>query len=291
VVDNLVESGYLNKVTRVVDGGHPTNEYSTNYDALLERVSNGEEIRPPALKKRGKAVVNNGGESAPIVTTIENGGESAPISVVKGANIGGESAPNKDIDSITKDYYSSDRAREACPVQQEEKQEFYKIFFLKNAADPAAEVKRFIAINTSRGWSDRAGNKFDTPEKRRALAELWKRFEFGTGRVKVECGEHSKEATDNYLEFVRLFHERSIALGEAGTPAFVDFFNPNGTFSFSGTSGASVPMSIIKVSAPMKEWICSHAELTRQTLLDAFGMEMGGRLETVPTISPGDYEN
>ena len=174
IIANLVDCGYITKRTRSVSGGHPTNEYIANYESLLERVSAGEDVQPSALKRRGKSVVKEGGESAPL-SDDNNGGESAPLSVVKDANNGGESAPNKDSGSIINNYfYSSARAREACPLQEEEKKEFTKIFWCKNAANPAAETVRFIETNNSRGWKSASGIKFETPEQRIALAKLWK---------------------------------------------------------------------------------------------------------------------
>lgn len=195
VVDNLVRCGYINKRTTILEGGHPTNEYSTNYDSLLERVANGEVIRPEPLKRRSKAQKNNGGESAPIITTDANGGESAPLSVVKATNNGGESALNIYNIIINKDYYSSAHAREECGLQKEEEQEFYKIFFLRNAADPAAEVQRFVGYNQSCQWKSKNGTVFATPEQRRGLAYLWE-FQLGAERLP------KSSRTEAFLKFL-----------------------------------------------------------------------------------------
>jgi hypothetical protein len=68
--------------------------------------------------------------------------------------------------------------------KQEEQKQFFKIFFFKGAADPAAEVKRFIGHNQANGWQNKAGAKYDSTEKRLGLAELWK-FESGTRECKT----------------------------------------------------------------------------------------------------------
>ena len=57
--------------------------------------------------------------------------------------------------------------------QKQEQQQFFKIFFFRGAADPAAEVKRFVAHNQVNGWQNKAGKVYDNTEKRMALAELW----------------------------------------------------------------------------------------------------------------------
>ena len=61
------------------------------------------------------------------------------------------------------------------------------MFFFRGAADPAAEVARFIAHNQVNGWQNKSGAKYDTTQKRLAIAEFW---EFKTGQR--ECKEFLK---------------------------------------------------------------------------------------------------
>lgn len=61
------------------------------------------------------------------------------------------------------------------------------MFFFRGAADPAAEVARFIAHNNANGWQNKSGAKYDSSEKRFGIAELW---EFKTGQR--ECKEFLK---------------------------------------------------------------------------------------------------
>ena len=74
---------------------------------------------------------------------------------------------NKDI--IIYNNFSCGEPRQ----QEEEKRDFYIEFFWRNAADPAEEVKRFIAYNDSLEWRTTDGRTFETPEKRLALTGYW----------------------------------------------------------------------------------------------------------------------
>jgi hypothetical protein len=99
--------------------------------------------------------------------------------------------------------------------KQEEEKQFLKIFFFKGAADPAAEVKRFIGHNQANGWQNKSGVKYDSTEKRLGLAELWK-FESGTRECKtflkvweevykrVEAVEGSEILLDPRIKFAYL---------------------------------------------------------------------------------------
>ena len=93
--------------------------------------------------------------------------------------------------------------------------QFFKIFFFKGAADPAAEVSRFVGHNQANGWQSKSGQKYDSTEKRLALAELW---EFKTGQrnsntflkvwesvyAKVEDVENSEILLDPRIKFAYL---------------------------------------------------------------------------------------
>lgn len=65
--------------------------------------------------------------------------------------------------------YSSPRTREgASAPSEEEKDEFYKIFFWRNLKEPTQELQRFLSHNTQYGWKLN-----NTPEKRREAAMNW----------------------------------------------------------------------------------------------------------------------
>lgn len=64
---------------------------------------------------------------------------------------------------------SSPRTREgASAPSEEEKDEFYKIFFWRNIKNPTQELQRFLNHNTQYGWKLN-----NNPEKRREAALNW----------------------------------------------------------------------------------------------------------------------
>lgn len=69
----------------------------------------------------------------------------------------------------SKEDYSSPRTREgASAPSEEERRNFYNIFFWRNLKDPALVCEQFIQHNERYGWK-----LYDTPEKRRKAAEQW----------------------------------------------------------------------------------------------------------------------
>lgn len=65
--------------------------------------------------------------------------------------------------------YSYPRTREgASAPSEEERRNFYNIFFWRNVKDPALVCEQFIQHNERYGWK-----LYDTPEKRRKAAEQW----------------------------------------------------------------------------------------------------------------------
>ena len=152
-LNDLVEAGYINR-HEYFEGKVKCVEYTTNYYELLERAAQGEHISLKPTKKAKKAAKNQGGlKMRPATECAAEGGsqnETGLKMIQKGSQNdtkgGLKMVPNNIIDNIR--YYFSSRTREE---QEEEKKEFFKIFFFRNAADPAAEVERFVAYNESRG--------------------------------------------------------------------------------------------------------------------------------------------
>jgi DNA-binding HxlR family transcriptional regulator len=176
----LEKSGYITKHD-VKDGNIDKPEYSTNYETLMAKVEVEGSLRIDRIyaekslgvlnqypsKKRAKS---RGTETVPVLNQLQRGTETIP-------NGGTETVPNKYI-NIYK-YYSCCYSELTEAQKQEEQEQFLKIFFFRGAADPAAEVKRFIAHNQANGWQNKAGAKYDSTEKRLGLAELW---DFKTGQ-------------------------------------------------------------------------------------------------------------
>ena len=216
----LVEAGYINKHD-VKSGGVSQPEYTTNYEKLLAKAAKEGALKPTLVykeKAENKKVVRNPYPSQKAVKS--RGTESVPgtDSGTKGYGIqnesGTETVPNKYIINIYK-YYSCCYSALSEEQKQEEQKQVLKLFFFKGAADPAAEVKRFIAHNQANGWQSKSGQKYDSTEKRLALAELW---EFKTGQrnsntflkvwesvyAKVEDVENSEILLDPRIKFAYL---------------------------------------------------------------------------------------
>ena len=98
--------------------------------------------------------------------------------------MGTESGPYNKYNINIYKYYSCSYSELTEAQKQEEEKQFFKIFFFRGAADPAAEVKRFVGHNQAKGWQDKGGAIFDTTEKRLGIAELWK-FQMGERNAKV----------------------------------------------------------------------------------------------------------
>ena len=87
---------------------------------------------------------------------------------------------------------------------------FYNEFFFRNAADPAAEVERFIAYNDSHGWCQQNGMTFETPEKRLGLAKLW------------DFRQEGQWAREDYLEAVKAIVKTAGRKGIEGVEAIIN---------------------------------------------------------------------
>lgn len=184
----LEKSGYIIKHD-VKDGNRERPEYSTNYEALMAKVEAEGSLRIDRIYAEKSARVLN-------QYTSQNGVESKGTESVRVLNQerkGTESVTEKGTESVTAPYkynniniykYSCCYSELTEAQKQEEEKQFLKLFFFRGAADPAAEVKRFIGHNQAKGWKDSSGAIFDTTEKRLGIAELWK-FQLGERNAKV----------------------------------------------------------------------------------------------------------
>lgn len=177
VLKSLLDHGYINR-SKVTYRGKVTFEYWTNYDELLERVSSGETIQPYSLSENPR-----GAKFAPQTAVQKlhpDSAEIAPLEVqdLHSSGAGIAHQPNNNVVKHTSKHsdnylYHLDVARRTCPILQEERREFIRIFFEKNVFDPAAEAKRFENYYESLGWEAKDGRRYDTPMKRRGLALMW----------------------------------------------------------------------------------------------------------------------
>ena len=187
VLNALVEAGYINKHD-VVDNGLSKPEYTTNYERLVAKAAAEGPLKPTLVYKekderkvaksvrvrnpypKQKAVNSMGTEAVPGTKSVRNGYGNKNES-------GTESVLNKYNINIYK-YYSCCYGELTEAQKQEEEKQFLKLFFFRGAADPAAEVTRFIGHNQANGWQNKSGVKYDSTEKRLGLADLWK-FQLG----------------------------------------------------------------------------------------------------------------
>ena len=169
IVNTLEASGYISREQKKViskgESAHAKYEYKANISELLDRLEAGEDVWPVLTKK--------GEKSSPIIDG-EKGEETSSKRVKKVAKKGEKSSPQyKESIRNNKEYLSTREAQE---------REFLKIFFKRNAADPAAEVMRFTGWYQSKEWKDGNGRAYDTTEKRCGLAWPWE-IKTGTGRL------------------------------------------------------------------------------------------------------------
>ena len=184
VLDSLEKAGYINRF----EDADKVVEYTTNYNELLKKVAVEGALKPALVHKPNPAKKvskkKGGTESVPSIERARKGGtESVPQMVLNQYRNGTESIPHINNINIYK-YYSCCYGELTEAQKQEEEKQFLKLFFFRGAADPAAEVKRFVGHNQAKGWKDSSGAIFDTTEKRLGIAELWK-FQLGERNAKV----------------------------------------------------------------------------------------------------------
>lgn len=229
VLKSLLDKGYINR-SKVVYRGKSTFEYWTNYEDLLERVSAGESLEPYNLYEKVK-----GAETAPLEKVQKlhsSDAETAPEKVQKLHCKGAETAPEP-IDNVVKHsckhsdkyFFHLDAARRPCPIQPEERREFYRIFWEKNAADPAAEAKRFENYYESLGWESKDGRRYDTPMKRRGLARMWE-LKSGAGRLSADYGtaadrETQAKVNTAFLKMCGELYEVACCTGDPENPLWL----------------------------------------------------------------------
>lgn len=242
-INNLEEAGYVNR-HEYLEGRVKCVEYTTNYESLLLRSAQGEYISLETVKNASKK--QRGVKMTPEQSAVYGGcqNDTGVKMTTKGCqNDNGKGvkiAPNNIIDNIR--YYFSSRTREE---QEEEKKEFFKIFFFRNAADPAAEVERFVAYNESRGWQTSQGVVYDTPEKRRAMAVLW------------EIKDAKKRCSEEFLRTVENIYNEA---GERGVEGRDILLDQRMTFGYDKTTDKMV---MTASSADVWKWIEAHLDIAR----------------------------
>lgn len=188
---SLAEAGYIN----VIKEGSQ-NAYTTNYNSLLERIQAGEEIPVLGRKNRSKkqAVVpyhpltaqsadnaqlaEMGSGTVPPPEKMAGSGTVPPKQWYRTTPNSGTVPPQINIEN-NKSILLSAPAGARAHEEQEEKEEIFEIFFLRNAANPRREVERFYEYNERTGWN---GGRLDTSVKRAKMAKVNWKFESDKAR-------------------------------------------------------------------------------------------------------------
>jgi len=190
-INALIKDGYIYKIGTTTIDGQQVNGYRTYFYELMDRYDAGESIKPALLKTR-RSLKNEGGAQSALPIHTTNGSAQSDEKVVHKIPKGSaQCAPNNIKIYLNKDY-SSYRPES----RQEEEKLFNIIFLFRNAADPAAEVGKFISWNDARGWQTRDGAKYDTVAKRSSLAEYG--WDCKTGQ-RLPAGD----ITDKYYKFLK----------------------------------------------------------------------------------------
>ena len=243
----LEKAGYITKHD-VKDGNKEKPEYSTNYEALMAKVEAEGSLkldRIYAEKESNQTRVLNqypstqasesmGTESVRVLNQERKGTETVPT-------MGTESVPH--INNINIYKYSCCYSELTEEQKEQEQKQFLKIFFFKGAADPAAEVQRFVGHNQANGWQGKSGQKFDTTDKRLGLADLWK-FQLGERKAKV------------FLKVWKDVYSKVEAL--EGADVLLD---PRTAFTYTES------MMFINCTKEVKEFIESHIKEVKEIFL------------------------
>jgi len=198
-IKNLREDGFIYKVGTTTIDGQEVNGYRTYFYELMDRYDAGEDIRPAKLKTR-RSQKKRGIAQSSLPNIVREGREQTASEVGNIVREGREQNRAQDNTMININNNLSDSARARA-----EEREFIKIFFLNNAADPAAEMKRFVGYYQSKGWQDNAGRKYDTQEKRAGLAYGWD----CKGGERLPKGEN----TDKFYKFLGILYKYATERG------------------------------------------------------------------------------
>ena len=228
LIGKLAKAGYINKL-EYYSGGVKCFEYTSNYDVMLAKAKAGESVGLDGPSLQGGCHFDNGCQND------KKGLSKRQRKVVK------MTTNNKDI-IIYNNFYCSEVSQ-----QQEEKKNFYKDFFFRNAADPAAEVEKFIAYNDSLQWRMNNGRVYGTPEQRLGLARMW------------EFKSEGKWARADYLQVVKNIYQTACQEGIEGVEAII---NHKVTLVWEGLS----KRWIWSITPDARKWVEANAELVHKHL-------------------------
>lgn len=251
-INALLKDGYIYKIGTTTIEGQKVNGYRTYFFELMDRYDSGEDIKPALLKTRRARKKIGSAQSAPPDRTTQGSAQNSEDVVHIVPKGSAQSAPNNTMIMLFNNLSAGARAQE--------EREFYKIFFLNNAADPAAEVAKFIAFYTSRGWVDAQGREYDTPAKRTGLAYGWD----------CKSGKRLPETQDTkrFLAFIGDIYAKAQELGGINPMQMLDVAS-------SYRIDEEYPGLIWKCRQSVRDWIESHRDVSGSILRSHYGPSAG----------------
>lgn len=191
LINKLAKAGYINKL-EYYSGGVKCFEYTANYEVMLVKAIQGEPMGLEGPSAKGGCQNDNGCQND------KKGLSKRQKRVVK-------MTTNNNNIIIYNNFSCAEPAQ-----QEEEKKNFYKDFFFRNAADPTAEVEKFIAYNNSLQWRNEKGRVYETPEQRLGLAGIW---EFKT---------EGQWARPDYLKVIKNIYQSACQDGIEGVEVLIN---------------------------------------------------------------------
>ena len=228
LINKLAKAGYINKL-EYYSGGVKCFEYTANYEAMLVKAIQGEPMGLESPSVKGGCQNDNGCQND------KKGLSKRQKTVVK------MTTNNKDI-IIYNNFSCAEPAQ-----QEEEKKNFYIDFFFRNAADPTAEVDKFIAYNNSLQWRNEKGRVYETPEQRLSLARLW------------EFKAEGQWARPDYLKVVKEIYQDACNDGIDGVEVMI---NHKVNLVWDGRQNKW----FWKVTPEVREWVVKNSALVHKHL-------------------------
>ena len=228
LINKLAKAGYINKL-EYYSGGVKCFEYTANYEAMLVKAIQGEPMGLEGPSVQGGCQNDNGCQND------KKGLSKRQRRVVK-------MTTNNNNIIIYNNFSCAEPAQ-----QEEEKKNFYIDFFFRNAADPTAEVEKFIAYNDSLQWRNEKGRVYETPEQRLSLARLW------------EFKAEGQWARPDYLKVVKEIYQDACNDGIDGVEVMI---NHKVNLVWDGRQNKW----FWKVTPEVREWVVKNSALVHKHL-------------------------
>ena len=242
VINTLEKAGYVNR-HEYFEGKVRNVEYTTNYEALLEKVANGVEVSLQGVKKSRGVKITPTSECTQMRGCQNDTGVKMTTKGCQNDHKSGvKITPNNNNIIIYNNFYCAEPAQ-----QEEEKKNFYIDFFFRNAADPTAEVEKFIAYNNSLQWRNEKGRVYETPEQRLSLARLW------------EFKAEGQWARPDYLKVVKEIYQDACNDGIDGVEVMI---NHKVNLVWDGRQNKW----FWKVTPEVREWVVKNSALVHKHL-------------------------